>query len=89
MRNGDFITVSTYIDTLTVIGIKDEYTYKRLEVGIPIWRLSLSTWVSEIGQAVKAEIMTIHKLVLQMYSRWQSAKLVRNNANAWILGDRL
>ncbi|CAG9319119.1 unnamed protein product [Blepharisma stoltei] len=71
LRKGDLITIATYLDTLTVIGNIDNYRYKRLEVGIPTMRLSLSTWVGTVGQAAKAakaEVTAIHKQSPTVYT---------------------
>ncbi|CAG9319105.1 unnamed protein product [Blepharisma stoltei] len=61
IRRGDLVIIATYLDMLTIIGNTDDYTYKRLEVGIPTIRLTLQTWVGKIGQKVKENVIAIHK----------------------------
>ncbi|CAG9319101.1 unnamed protein product [Blepharisma stoltei] len=61
LRKGDLIIFATYLDMLTYIGNNDTYTYKRLELGIPMFRLILSSWVGEIGQRTKQRVIEIHK----------------------------
>mmetsp|Transcript_24036 Transcript_24036/g.23794 ORF Transcript_24036/g.23794 Transcript_24036/m.23794 type:complete len:141 (-) Transcript_24036:385-807(-) len=61
MRKGDMLIFATYLDMLTIIGGNDTYLYKRLEVGVPMFRMIQQNWVGEIGEKAKAKVMATYK----------------------------
>ncbi|CAG9331428.1 unnamed protein product [Blepharisma stoltei] len=56
MRKGDIIFLSTYPSWLTTVANKDDYTYKRVEVAIPLITVFQSLFVGEVGKKVHDEL---------------------------------
>ncbi|CAG9316739.1 unnamed protein product [Blepharisma stoltei] len=56
LKNKDVIFLAGTGDVLNWISTKDEYMYKRAELGVAMMRLSVPYWVGNIGKRARSEI---------------------------------
>ncbi|CAG9331441.1 unnamed protein product [Blepharisma stoltei] len=61
MRKGDIIFFAVYSGFVTDIAAKDDYTYKRLEVAVPMLRIYQELWVGEKGTQVYNRLVEKYK----------------------------
>ncbi|CAG9332857.1 unnamed protein product [Blepharisma stoltei] len=60
-RKGDFVICAGFPDLPLFISIQDDYLYKRLETGIPMFTILGETWSEEFGKDIYKRILTNYK----------------------------
>ncbi|CAG9319098.1 unnamed protein product [Blepharisma stoltei] len=60
MRRGDLLIYTAVSDTLSSILVKDDYLYKRLELGVPMITTMPEQWVGQFGQGVYSKMLQLY-----------------------------